>query len=114
MFTPHPPRGSQLRAVTRQAATRLRRLAAALAAVTCTLLASAAVIPAASAAEQVKDPPTGASTPIPAPTAQAAAGGMAAWQIILIALGAPRAAPMGAVIGDRTLVPRRSASSTTA
>ena len=41
-------RGPHPRAAARQAAARLRRLAAALAAVTCTLLASAAIMPDAS------------------------------------------------------------------
>jgi hypothetical protein len=46
MFTRIPRRGSHLRAAARQAAARPRRFAAALAAVTCALLASA-VVPAA-------------------------------------------------------------------
>ena len=48
MFTRIPRTGSHLRAAARQAAARPRRLAAALAAVTCALLASA-IVPAASA-----------------------------------------------------------------
>jgi hypothetical protein len=75
MFTCIPRRGSYLRAIALQAEARPRRLAAALAEVTCALLASASVIPAASAAELVRDPPGGAPlTPIPPPTVQAATG----------------------------------------
>jgi hypothetical protein len=46
MFARIPQREASLGTSARQAAARLRRLAAALAAVTCTLLASAAVMPA--------------------------------------------------------------------
>ena len=74
-----------------KARTRLRRLAAALAAVTIGMLASAATIPAAFA----RDVPQSGSGyelgrfgPIPATTSHAAATGMPAWQIILIAVGA--------------------------
>jgi hypothetical protein len=112
MFTRIPRRRSHLRAAARQAAAHLRRVAAALAALTCALLASASVVPAASATE---DPPGGAPlTSVPAPAAQLAGGGMAGWQIALIALGAALVAAIAAVIVDRTLATRRSASSTTA
>ena len=47
MLTRIPQRETHRGSRARQAAARLRRLAAALAAVTCTLLASAAVMPAA-------------------------------------------------------------------
>jgi len=112
MFTRIPRRRSHLCAAARQAAAHLRRFAAALAAITCALLASASVVPAAFATE---DPPGGAPlTPVPAPAAQLTAGGMAGWQIALIALGAALVAAIAAVIMDRTLATRRSASSTTA
>ena len=112
MFTRIPRRGSHLRAATRQAAAHLRRFTSALTAITCALLASASMVPAASATE---DPPGGAPlTPVPAPTAQVATGGMAGWQIALIALGAALVAAIAAVIVDRTLATRRPASSTTA
>ena len=112
MFAPRPPRGACLHTAGRQAAARLRRLAVALTAITCLLLASASMVPAASATE---DPPGGAPlTPVPAPTAQVATGGMAGWQIALIALGAALVAAIAAVIVDRTLATRRPASSTTA
>jgi hypothetical protein len=77
-----------------QTGTRLRRVAAALAAVTAGLLASAAAIPAAFARD-IPDPLPGgqyrpAYGPVPASTVHAVttAGGMAGWQIALIALGA--------------------------
>lgn len=113
MFIRIPRRESHLRAATRPAAAHLRRFVAALAAITCALLASASVVPAASAHDLVRDPPTGAPpAPVPAPTAQAVAGGMAGWQIALIALGAALVAAIAAVIVDRTLATRRSASTT--
>jgi hypothetical protein len=42
------------------------------------------------------------------------AGGMAGWQITLIALGAALAAAVVAVLLDRTLAARRAISATTA
>jgi uncharacterized membrane protein len=48
MFARIPRREAHRGTAARQAAARLRRLAAALAAVTCTLLASAAIMPDAS------------------------------------------------------------------
>jgi hypothetical protein len=115
MFTRIPRTGSHLSATTRQAAARLRRLAAALVAVTCALLASA-VVPAASAAELVRDPPGGAGpAPVPAPAVPVVTvGGMPGWQITLIAVGAALVTALAAVFLDRVLAARRSASSTTA
>jgi hypothetical protein len=116
MFTRIPRTGSQLRAAARRAAARPRRLAAALAAVTCALLASA-IVPAASAADLVRDPPGGAPlAPVPAPAAPVVvtAGGMPGWQITLIALAAALVTALAAVFLDRALAARRSASSTTA
>ena len=115
MFTRIPRTRSQLRTAARQAAARPRRLAAALAAVTCALLASA-IVPAASAHELVRDPPGGAPlAPGPAPaTPVVVVGGMPGWQIILIALGAALVTAIAAVFLDRMLTARRSASSTTA
>jgi hypothetical protein len=115
MFTHISRTGSHLRATARQAAARPRRLAAALAVVTCALLASA-IVPAASAAELVRDPPGGAPlAPVPAPAIPVVtAGGMAGWQITLIAVGAALVTAIAAVFLDRLLAARRSASSTTA
>jgi hypothetical protein len=115
MFTRISRMGSHLRAAARQAAAHPRRLAAALAAVTCALLASA-VVPAASAAPLTPAPPDPAlPAPVPAPaTPVITVGGMPGWQIILIAVGAALVAAIAAVFLDRMLATRRSASSTTA
>jgi hypothetical protein len=112
MFTRIPRTASHLRAAAGQAAARLRRLAAALAAVTCALLASA-IVPAASAAELVRDPPGGAPlAPVPAPAVPiVTVGGMPGWQITLIAIGAALVTAIAAVFLDRVLAARRSASS---
>ena len=115
MFTRIPRTGSHLRAAARQAAARPRRLAAALAAVTCVLLASA-VIPAASAAPLTPAPPDPAPlAPVPAPAVPVVTvGGMLGWQITLIAVAAALVTAIAAVFLDRMLAARRSASSTTA
>jgi len=115
MFTRIPRTGSHLRAAARQAAARPRRLAAALAAVTCALLASA-LVPVASAATLTLPPPDPAApAPVPAPVAPVVTvGGMPGWQIILIAVGAALVTAIAAVFLDRMLAARRSASSTTA
>jgi hypothetical protein len=78
-----PRRGPPPRTAARQAPSRPRRLAAALAALTCALLASAALVPAAWAVNVI--PPGGGD---PAATVSVISGGMAGWQITLIALGA--------------------------
>jgi hypothetical protein len=95
-------------AAPRQATARLGRLAAALAAFTCVLLASAAIAPAAWA---INVAPAGGGVPLAPVPAQA--GGMAGWQITLIALGAALVAATAAVFVDRTLATRRPASATT-
>ena len=82
--------------------TRLRRLAAALAAVTIGLLASAATIPAAFASD-VPQPGSGYELgrfgPVPASTAHVATtGGMPGWQIILIAVGAVLVAAAATIV----------------
>ena len=97
---PHPP------AAARQAAARLRRLAAALAVLTCALLASAAIVPAASASIPI----TPGGPDVPPATVPVFAGGMAGWQIILIALGAALIAATVAVVLDRTLAAHRAAT----
>ena len=95
----------------------LRRITAALAAVTGGLLAWAAAAPAASAAILIPDPGAGGAygpvpaTP-PAPVQVIAAGGMPGWQITLIAVTAALAAATAAVFLDRTRASRRSASAT--
>jgi hypothetical protein len=116
MFTHLPDHGPHPRTAAWQGAARLRRLAAVLAAVTCGLLASAAIVPAAFA--MVVPNPRGAyeGTPLapgPAPSV-VTAGGMAGWQITVIALGAALVAAIAAVLLDRALAARRAASATTA
>ena len=114
MYTHTPRRGSHPRTAARQAAARLRRLAAALFALTCAVLAAAAV-PTASAHTLVRDPPGGAPlVPVPAPAATVVTGGMAGWQITVIALGAALIAAIAAVFLDRALAVRRTASAPTA
>jgi hypothetical protein len=110
MFALIPRRGPHPRTVARQAAARLRRLAAALAALTCALLASASIIPAAWAVNEI---PNDGGT-LPGTTVRVVSGGMAGWQITLIALGAALVAATAAVFLERALAARRSASATTA
>jgi hypothetical protein len=117
MFAYLPRRGTHPRTAARRAGARLRRLAGVLAAVTCGLLASAAIVPAAFA----KLPPgvevvrTAHPAQIPATTVRViTAGGMAGWQITLIALGAALVAAATAVLFDRAVAARRAASATTA
>jgi hypothetical protein len=116
MFAPHPRRGTHPRTAARRAGARLRRLAAVLAAVTCGLLASAAIVPAAFAMP-VPGPGGGTApvAPVPATTVRVVtAGGMAGWQIILIALGAAIFAAAAVVLFDRAMAARRVAPATTA
>ena len=111
MFAHLPRRGPHPRTAARQAAARLRRLAAALAAVICAVLASAAVMPAAWAVNQI---PPGGGPAVPAPAVGVVtAGGMAGWQITLIALGAALVAATAAVLLDRARAARRAAPATT-
>src|SRR5271170_7360259 len=82
-----------------QVAGRLRRLAAALAAVTCAVLASAVIVPAASARLLI---PNDGGPAVPAPAVRVVAvGGMAGWQITVIAAGAVLIAALAAVVLDR-------------
>jgi hypothetical protein len=111
MFAHLPRRGPHLRTAARQAAARLRRLAAALAAIICAVLASAAVVPAASATIPI--PPGGPAVPAPA-VRLVTEGGMAGWQIALIALGAALVAATAAVLLDRARAARQAAPATTA
>ncbi len=69
MLTPISRQGSHLPAPARKAAAHLRQVTTTLIAFICALLASAAVIPAASEAELVREPPGGAPlAPVPALT----------------------------------------------
>lgn len=117
MFAHLPHRGPHPHTTARQAASTLRRLAAALAAVTGSLLAWVAAIPAASAATSLIPDPGGGPVPATSPAAPVqviAAGGMPGWQITLIALGAALVAAAAAVLLDRARAAHRAASATTA
>jgi hypothetical protein len=121
MFARRPRQGSHPRVAARKPAARLRRIVVAVAAVICGVLASLAIIPAASAATiliPLPDPggtagPAGL-TPVPATVRIVTVGGMAGWQIALIALGAAVVAAAAAVVLDRVLAARRTASAPTA
>ena len=102
-------RESHPRTAAGYAAARLRRVAAALAAVTSTLLASAAIMPAAWAA--VNYIPNDSPDQAPA-GGVITAGGMPGWQITLIALGAALVAAVAAVLLDRARAARQAASVT--
>ena len=115
MFAHLHRQGTQPRAAAPPAGTRLRRIAAVLAAVTTGLLASAATIPAAFA----RDVPSGQYEPCPAPvpaaTVHAATtGGMTGWQIALIALIAGVAVAAVTVLRHRTRAAHRAVPSPTA
>ena len=121
---PHHP-GTHPLTAARTAAARLGRLAAVLAAITASLLASAAAVPAAFAGTNpmpgpggyVGDPyigitGTGPIAPVPTTTTVhvITTGGMAAWQITLIALAAALIAATAAVLADRARTARRGAT----
>ena len=113
MFAPLSRQGPHQRTAARKDGGRLRRLAAVLAALACGLLASAAAIPSALAGIPVPGPAGGygPAGPVPAATVRVvAAGGMAGWQITLIALGAALVAAAAAVLLDRALAARRAMS----
>ena len=77
MTAHHSRRETHPRAAARQAAARLRRLAVALTAAACGLLASALIIPAASARTMMFPDPGGAGGPAPSTPASGNAGGVA-------------------------------------
>jgi hypothetical protein len=113
----HPPRQpTHAPPAARKAGARVRRLACVLAAATCGLLASAAVVPEAFAMTA----PGGQGGTGVAPTGSArtvrviTTGGMAGWQITLIALGAALLAAAATLLLERVLITRRAASATTA
>ena len=85
-----------------------------MAAITSGLLASAAIVPAAFA--MAVPGPGGGAGAAPASSATVhviTTGGMPAWQITLIAVGAAVLAAAAAVLLDRALFGRRTASATT-
>ncbi len=116
MFAHLHRQGTQPRAAAPPAGTRLRRIAAVLAAVTPALLATAATPPAAFA----RDAPSGQyeparPAPVPAATVHAATtGGMTGWQIALIALIAGVAVAAVTVLRHRTRAAHRAVPSPTA
>ena len=104
---------------------RIHHLISILAAGGCVLLAFAAAVPAAVAGTDpipdptgyVGDPYIGTSpvAPVSAATVHVVSGGgMAGWQIALIAIGAALLAAIAAVVLDRARATRRAASATTA
>ena len=112
MFTPLRRQGPYPRTAVWQAAACLRRLSAALAAVICAVLASAAVVSPASAMIPI---PPGGGPAVPAPAIRVVTeGGMAGWQIALIALGAALVAATAAVLLDRARAARQAAPAATA
>jgi hypothetical protein len=107
MSAPHPRRGTPLHTATRHAAARLGRLAVALAVITCAGLLTAAS--ASAAPVVIPIPPGGPAVPAPA-VRVVTAGGMAGWQITLIAVGAALAAAIAAVMPDRARAARKAAT----
>jgi hypothetical protein len=105
MSAPIPRRGPHPHTVTRRASPRSGRLATATATLTWALLASAAIAPAAWAEVVI---PSGGEAP-PARPVHVISGGMASWQVTLIALGAALVAAALAVRLDRALAARRHA-----
>ena len=110
---PHHP-GTHPLTAARKAGARLGRLTAVLAAITCSLLVTVAGVPAAFARPV---PPPGGSyghapaAPVPATIIHViTTGGMAGWQITLIALAAALAAATTAVFADRARAARRGAT----
>jgi hypothetical protein len=108
----HP--GTHLLTGARTAGARLGRLAAVLAAITASLLVTIAGVPAAFA---LPVPPPGgsygpAAGPVPASTIVhvITTGGMAGWQVTLIALAAALVAATAAVLADRARTARRGAT----
>jgi len=111
MFAHRPRRGPHPRTAAGRAAALLCRVAVALAAVvTCTMLSSAAIMPAAWAVNQI---PNGGGPAQPPAGGAVTAGGMPGWQITVIALGAALVAAATAVLLDRLRAARRAASAST-
>jgi len=117
MFAPIPRRHAHLSSAARCTAARLRRPVAALAVVICSILVSAGLIPAAWAStNMIPLPPGGGPAPaVPAPVVRVlSTGGMAGWQITLIAVGAALVAAAVAILLDRARAARRATRAATA
>jgi hypothetical protein len=117
MFTYLHRHGIHPRTPVRTIGAHLSRWAAALTAVTCGLLASAATVPAAFA--RMIPPPGGSygtTRVVPGPgTAQiVTVGGMAGWQITLIAVGAALAGAAATLLLTRARAAHRAAPATSA
>ena len=115
MFTTRARQGTRPPVAVCNAGARLRRSVAVLAALIVGLLASAAIVPAAFA--MIPDPGDVAGSagvaPVPAHSVRVVVtGGMAAWQVTLIALGAALLAAVAAVLLYRVLAVRKAASAT--
>jgi hypothetical protein len=115
MFTTRARQGTRPLVAVCNAGARLRRSVAVLAALIVGLLASAAIVPAAFA--MIPDPGGAAGSagvaPVPAHSVRVVVtGGMAAWQVTLIALGAALLAAVAAVLLYRVLAVRKAASAT--
>jgi hypothetical protein len=108
--------GPDPRTAARQAGARLRRAATVLAAVTCGLLAWAAAVPAAFAQPKpIGDGGTSPVTPVPPAIVHVISiGGMAGWQITLIAVGAALAGAAAVLLIDRALAARQATPAPTA
>jgi hypothetical protein len=116
MVTRLPRPETYLRTAARSAGVRLSRLAAVVVAVIAGLLASAAVVPAAFANPiPIGDGGTVPATPVPATTVRVfTTGGLAGWQITLIALGAALLAAAATLVLDRAWAAHRAAAATRA
>jgi hypothetical protein len=111
MYTHLSRQGTHPRTPARSAGARLGQVAAVLAAVICGLLASAAAIPAASAQPiPVGDGGATSVAPVPGTARVVTVGGMAGWQITLIALGAALVAAAATLLLDRALAAHRAAA----
>ena len=121
MFALLPRQATHPRTAAHQAGRRLRRIAAVLAALTCAVMVSAGAIPAAFASDNVPVPgPAGRYMPVdvapvpPTTVHTVISGGLAGWQVALIALGAALVVVGLTVLLNRTRAARRLAPSPTA
>ena len=106
MYAHHPRRPAQQSAAPKPGM-RLRRLAGMLATLTCALLAPVAISSTAFARIVPPLDQAGLHVTTGPPTV---VGGMAGWQITLIALGAALLAAAATLVLDRVLMARRSAA----